>query len=36
MAVLEGGYRLLPPTRGAEALHDARVSLGLRFSLAFR
>lgn len=32
----EGGYRLLPPSREALPLHDARVSAGISFSLQLR
>jgi hypothetical protein len=36
VAVLEGGYRLLPATAEVEALHDVRVSLGLTMNLALQ
>ncbi|HSN99105.1 MAG TPA: hypothetical protein VLS89_12510 [Candidatus Nanopelagicales bacterium] len=35
-AVLEGGYRLLPPSPDAGVLHDLRVSLGVAFALQLR
>ncbi len=35
-AVLEGGYRMLPPALDVAALHDLRVSLGLSFALQLR
>lgn len=35
-AVLEGGYRLLPPALDAAELHDLRVGLGLSFAWQLR